>query len=76
MLYLLLCCIIFLLFSYDVIYTAGLEEIVSKFKSFPDTRVVFSAEPYCWPDASRASLYPKVDGQNPYLNSGGFIGNI
>ncbi|KOB72674.1 putative procollagen-lysine,2-oxoglutarate 5-dioxygenase [Operophtera brumata] len=62
--------------SYDLIFTAGIDEIVKKFKSFTDARVVFSAEQFCWPDAKLASKYPKIEGSNVYLNSGGFIGYL
>lgn len=61
---------------YDVMFLANLKEIVKKFKEFPDTRVLFSAEPYCWPEANLASQYPKSNGANPYLNSGLFIGEL
>ena len=39
--------------SYDVIFTAGADVILSKFKDFK-SRVVFSAEGFCWPDKSLA----------------------
>lgn len=55
-------------------FLAGIDDIIKKFKSFEETRVLFSAEQYCWPDTKLASDYPKTDGVNPYLNSGGFIG--
>lgn len=55
-------------------FLAGLEDIVKKFKEFTDTRVLFSAEQFCWPEAKLAAQYPKSDAVNPYLNSGGFIG--
>lgn len=62
--------------SYDVLYMSNIEEIVKKFKAFPDTRVLFSAEQYCWPDSNLAGQYPKLEVANPYLNSGGFIGYL
>ena len=37
--------------SYDVIFTAGEADILAKFQDF-NSRVVFSAEPFCWPDSS------------------------
>lgn len=55
-------------------FLGSTEDIVNKFKSFPNTRVLFSAEQFCWPDAKLAGKYPKTEGVNPYLNSGGFIG--
>lgn len=46
-----------LYFSYDVVFTAGADVILSKFLDF-DSRVVFSAEGFCWPDQGLAvSLY-------------------
>lgn len=52
-----------------------LQDIIKAFLSFEDTRVLFSAEKFCWPDSSLVSKYPKVkDGESQFLNSGGFIG--
>lgn len=62
--------------SYDVMYLGTIKEILEKFKSFPDTRVLFSAEQFCWPDSKLASEYPNIEVANPYLNSGGFIGYL
>ncbi|XP_004929891.1 procollagen-lysine,2-oxoglutarate 5-dioxygenase isoform X1 [Bombyx mandarina] len=62
--------------SYDVMFLGNLDEIVKKFKSFPDTRVLFSAEQFCWPDAKLATQYPNIEVVSPYLNSGGFIGYL
>lgn len=63
--------------SYDVMFLGNLEEILHKFRSLPDTRVLFSAEQYCWPDERLQTKYPKLQGKgNAFLNSGGFIGNI
>ena len=39
--------------SYDVIITMGADQILAKFKDF-DSRLVFSAEGFCWPDESLA----------------------
>lgn len=59
--------------SYDVIITAGAQEILKKFHKFK-TKVLFSAEGFCWPDESLAEKYPKVENGQRYLNSGGFMG--
>lgn len=61
--------------SYDVIFTAGEAEILSAFEKF-DTKVVFSAEGFCWPDINLTDTYPAVESSagNRFLNSGGFIG--
>nr|XP_021187543.2 procollagen-lysine,2-oxoglutarate 5-dioxygenase isoform X1 [Helicoverpa armigera] len=62
--------------SYDVLFLSSIEEILKKFRSFPDTRVLFAAEQFCWPDTKLANQYPKTEVANPYLNSGGFIGYL
>ncbi|CAB1440196.1 unnamed protein product [Pleuronectes platessa] len=59
--------------SYDVIFAAGPDEVLSKFKRLGH-RVVFSAEGFCWPDQRLAQKYPVVHSGKRYLNSGGFIG--
>ncbi|XP_077998009.1 procollagen-lysine,2-oxoglutarate 5-dioxygenase 1-like [Glandiceps talaboti] len=59
--------------SYDVVFTAGPDEILKRFREM-DTRVVFSSEIYLWPDTSLQDQYPKVEKGMPYLNSGMFIG--
>ncbi|XP_060750983.1 multifunctional procollagen lysine hydroxylase and glycosyltransferase LH3 [Tachysurus vachellii] len=59
--------------SYDVILSAGPDELLRKFSRF-NHRVVFSAEGFCWPDQRLASKYPVVHTGKRYLNSGGFIG--
>jgi procollagen-lysine,2-oxoglutarate 5-dioxygenase len=45
--------------SYDVIITAGKDDILAKFKEF-DANIVFGAEPFCWPRKDLASKYPEV----------------
>lgn len=59
--------------SYDVVFSAGPEEILKKFRS-TDAQILFSAEKSCWPDSELADQYPEVDGDYKFLNSGGFIG--
>ena len=39
--------------SYDVIFTADSDTIIQKFLEF-DSKAVFSAEQFCWPDRSLA----------------------
>ncbi|OQR74134.1 procollagen-lysine, partial [Tropilaelaps mercedesae] len=58
--------------SYDVVFLGGAKEILSKFLAF-NSGAVFSAEGFCWPDASLREKYPELEGKK-YLNSGGFIG--
>ncbi|CAL1268445.1 unnamed protein product [Larinioides sclopetarius] len=59
--------------SYDVVFMAGPEEILKKFHK-TKSKVLFSAEGFCWPDASLAESYPKVEKGKRFLNSGGFMG--
>ncbi|XP_015911876.2 procollagen-lysine,2-oxoglutarate 5-dioxygenase 1 isoform X2 [Parasteatoda tepidariorum] len=59
--------------SYDVIFMAGPDEIIKKFNK-SKAKVLFSAEGFCWPDASLAEKYPKVEKGKRFLNSGGFLG--
>lgn len=40
--------------SYDVILNGGPSEILTRFRSFDNSKVVFSSEKYCWPDPSLA----------------------
>lgn len=61
--------------GYDVIFINDLEYIVQKFKNF-EARILFSAEPYCWPDKNLASKYPEVKDGNRYLNSGLYMGYV
>lgn len=46
---------------YDVIVNADEETILRRFLTeFADYRVLFSAEPFCWPDRTLAPKYPPV----------------
>uniref|UniRef100_A0A224XJ30 procollagen-lysine 5-dioxygenase n=1 Tax=Panstrongylus lignarius TaxID=156445 RepID=A0A224XJ30_9HEMI len=59
--------------SYDVIFLGGADQIVERFLEL-DSRLVFSAEVFCWPDEDLASQYPVTESPYKYLNSGGLIG--
>nr|XP_060636076.1 multifunctional procollagen lysine hydroxylase and glycosyltransferase LH3 isoform X1 [Anolis sagrei ordinatus]XP_060636077.1 multifunctional procollagen lysine hydroxylase and glycosyltransferase LH3 isoform X1 [Anolis sagrei ordinatus] len=59
--------------SYDVILAGSPIELLWKFKHFK-SKVVFSAESFCWPEWSLAEKYPPVAVGKQFLNSGGFIG--
>ena len=55
-------------YSYDVIFTAGADEIINKFLKF-EANVVFSAEDFCWPDKSlevriQISFIAKLESPN------------
>lgn len=54
--------------SYDVVFVGGAEQILNKFFEF-EAGAVFSAEGFCWPDASLSDQYPESEGKK-YLNSG------
>lgn len=60
--------------SYDVVFTRGLNDIVSKFKD-SGAKILFAAEKFCWPDPDLAENYPSDSLKaSKYLNSGAFIG--
>lgn len=60
--------------SYDVVFTDGVDTILERFAKV-DARVLFSAEGFCWPDASLKDKYPPVkQSEKRFLNSGGFMG--
>jgi len=60
--------------SYDVVLTAGPEDVVRAFRKLK-ADVVFSTEGFCWPNPNLADLYPPVKpNEKRFLNSGGFIG--
>jgi hypothetical protein len=51
--------------AYDVILNGNAETIAQRFlQEFPKNRVVFGAEPFCWPDKSLANKYPQVSFKN------------
>ncbi|EPB70315.1 hypothetical protein ANCCEY_10594 [Ancylostoma ceylanicum] len=61
--------------AYDVVFTAGTLTILDRFQThFKDKRILFGAEPYCWPDESLAPDYPVVEFGKRFLNSGLFLG--
>lgn len=59
--------------SYDVLLAGGPLELLRKFLAF-GSRVVFSAEGFCWPEWGLAERYPPVGTGKRFLNSGGFVG--
>jgi len=65
--------VIFFTDSYDVIFAADKEEILTKFVS-KNAKLIFSAESTVWPDKSLKNKYPSVKEGYPYLCSGGIIG--
>ncbi|EJD75866.1 procollagen-lysine,2-oxoglutarate 5-dioxygenase [Loa loa] len=61
--------------AYDVILLGNEEQILRKFFTFFNGfRVVFSSEPFCWPNRNLAPKYPLVNFGHRYLNSGVFMG--
>lgn len=60
--------------SYDVIFTSGLDDILTKFKAL-GSGILFGAEHFCWPNSNLKDQYPMVIANGArYLNSGMFIG--
>lgn len=55
--------------AYDVIFAAGWDEIMEKFKKF-EVPIVIGSECYCWPDLKLASKYPSTTHRCKYLNAG------
>ena len=56
--------------SYDVILAGSPIELLWKFLQFK-SKLVFSAESFCWPEWSLAEKYPPVPVGKRFLNSGG-----
>ena len=61
--------------AHDVRLLGRPTEVVARFKK-TRTRILFSAEKNCWPDADRAAQFVASSNASPYryLNSGGYIG--
>lgn len=59
--------------SYDVILAGSPTELLKKFVQ-SGSRLLFSAESFCWPEWGLAEQYPEVGTGKRFLNSGGFIG--
>ncbi|XP_055335239.1 procollagen-lysine,2-oxoglutarate 5-dioxygenase 1-like [Paramacrobiotus metropolitanus] len=60
--------------SYDVMFSAPARSVLDLFLE-RKYKILFSAEPHCWPNRELASHYPPVLSSSKYLNSGGFMGN-
>lgn len=61
--------------AYDVIWANGLDEVIDRFTfHYSSLRVLFGAEPFCWPKKELAIEYPLVEFGKKYLNSGLFMG--
>ncbi|KAJ8961211.1 hypothetical protein NQ318_008894 [Aromia moschata] len=61
--------------AYDVIFVNNLNEILQKFQK-TNARVLFGAEPFCWPDPELAPKYPEVKEGKRFLNSGTYMGYV
>nr|XP_054103823.1 multifunctional procollagen lysine hydroxylase and glycosyltransferase LH3 isoform X1 [Callithrix jacchus] len=59
--------------SYDVVLAGGPSELLKKFVQ-SGSRLLFSAESFCWPEWGLAEQYPEVGTGKRFLNSGGFVG--
>lgn len=61
--------------AYDVVFNADSTTILRKFfEHYSEKRLLFGAEPFCWPDQSLAPEYPIVEFGKRFLNSGLFMG--
>lgn len=56
--------------SYDVILAGSPSELLKKFVQ-SGSRLLFSAESFCWPEWGLAEQYPEVGTGKRFLNSGG-----
>lgn len=56
--------------SYDVILAGSPAELLKKFVQ-SGSRLLFSAESFCWPEWGLAEQYPEVGTGKRFLNSGG-----
>lgn len=61
--------------AYDVCYTGDKTTIIERFNKISKP-ILFGAEACCYPDGSKASIYPKTTSFFKYLNSGLFIGRV
>lgn len=59
-----------IIFSYNVIFAGGPEELLKKFQQ-ANHKVVFAADGLIWPDKRLADKYPFVRSGKRFLNSGG-----
>jgi len=59
--------------AYDVYYSGDKTTILDRFLKM-DKPIVFGSEKCCYPDGSKAALYPPTHSPFPFLNSGLFIG--
>ncbi|CAJ0957643.1 unnamed protein product, partial [Mesorhabditis belari] len=61
--------------AYDVLFTASMDTVIQHyFQHFSDHRILFGAEPYCWPNPELAVEYPLVSFGKRFLNSGLYLG--
>ncbi|KAF1765200.1 hypothetical protein GCK72_005152 [Caenorhabditis remanei] len=61
--------------AYDVVFNADATTILRKFfEHYSEKRLLFGAEPFCWPDQTLAPDYPIVEFGKRFLNSGLFMG--
>jgi len=58
--------------SYDVVFAAGMDEIMEKFERLKSP-IVFASECYCWPNLEQAALYPPSIHRCKFLNAGMWI---
>lgn len=59
--------------GYDVMLLSEAERILKRFYK-SKSKILFSAEGFCWPNENLSEQYPKLDHGKRFLNSGGFMG--
>lgn len=59
--------------SYDIVFSAGWEEIMAKFLEY-GSPIVFGSECYPWPYVDRKEEFPKTTFRCRYLNAGFWMG--
>ena len=61
--------------AYDVFYADDLNTITKRWLGF-QTRALFAAEQYCWPNKELAAQFPDGGTKYRYLNSGLFMAEV
>ncbi|CAD5212681.1 unnamed protein product [Bursaphelenchus okinawaensis] len=61
--------------AYDVVINGDIPKIIDRFTwEFPENRILFGAEPFCWPDQELFNKYSQVKFGDRFLNSGLILG--
>ncbi|CAD5216890.1 unnamed protein product [Bursaphelenchus xylophilus] len=61
--------------AYDVVINGDIPTLIDRFTwEFPENRILFGAEPFCWPEPELINQYPQVKFGERFLNSGLIMG--